>query len=87
MFIKNALFDAEFESVKKVARRLVRKKLPAKKWPKNTHFFDYRILRAKVFALELLLSAFFCNEMVEKKKKSIFRIPFYIHFQSGSVVP
>jgi hypothetical protein len=31
MVIKNAVFDAVFESVEKVARRLMRKKLPAKK--------------------------------------------------------
>jgi hypothetical protein len=31
IWLKNAFFDVEFESVEKVARRLVRKKLPAKK--------------------------------------------------------
>ncbi len=41
MGIKNAKINADFESVGKVAKRLMRKKLSAKKWTKNRTFDFY----------------------------------------------
>ncbi len=38
MGIKNAEFDADFESVEIVAIRFMRKKLSEKKWQKNEDF-------------------------------------------------
>jgi hypothetical protein len=51
MGIKNAESDADFGSVKKVAKRLMRKELSVKSDRKKKWSFLLLLLRAKVFAL------------------------------------
>ncbi len=51
--------DADSKSVEKVAKRLMRKKLSAEKYPKNGIIL-LLLICAKVFGLQLLLSEIFC---------------------------
>jgi hypothetical protein len=60
MVIKMAKCDADSKSVEKVAKRLMRKKLSAEKYPKNGIIL-LLLICAKVFGLQLLLSEIFLH--------------------------
>jgi hypothetical protein len=53
MGIKNAEFDADFESVEKVAKKRMRKKLPNKKRDRKKWKCLLLLLCVKVFGLQL----------------------------------
>jgi|688.fasta_scaffold1608879_1 hypothetical protein len=57
---KNAKFEADFESVGKVANRIMRKKLSAKKWPKNGIFDFFTVCKSfrPITSLEWLFAYF-----------------------------